>query len=1088
MVSMDGLMAWVLANGYTDEVGSGISGLNPTPTGFELITTSGTTLPFTIPNLHTHSNLNNILEKLSLDVNNKLLFDGQPIGNGGDFSNYALKNGDVNNDFLANNVTVKGNIMPSANGTQSIGSPTNRFKEIYVNEAKLSVNTLYLGDTPVMGTNQDTIVIKGDKDQSIAVKTTGIGTTNLISEGNVTLSTSGMNANVNVQATGQGANANLSATNQVNLNAPNINIQGTSTEVKGAMAVDSLTIRGDVTINGGATTIQSTIVPVEDNIIELNKGEVGYGVTAGRAGLKIDRGDADDYLIIFDETDNDSLKIGTDSVLKKVATENYVDNKIPTITSKADKVLNSVSGDIATLDTNGNLVDSGKKISDLVLNTTTINGKTLNSNITLNKSDIGLGNVPNIDTTNASSITNGTLPPAQLPVATSTTIGGVKAGTNITISADGTISSTANGSNNINDNLTTSTSNTYSIDKIVSLLANKQNKIIVSTTKPTDLTINNFWLDISSNTSYKLLRSNGTDYIQIGSSSGTDNQFEVVSTLPTENINTNKMYLLSSDNSINVYNGTTWNNYGGTNAGGGLTPEQETQISNIQYKQNISDNNLTTPIKQITPAINYLNSSLETAKTDINSKASADNVVNNSTFNSHVDSRNPHQTKISNLADVQVSTLLDGQSIIYDATNSIFKNATISGTTDEKVKLTASSTSSDYLSNLIDNTTIQIANNKIVAKTLDGLNVTLSELNNISGLNENIMTKFSNFANGGVQVYNGVFSSYANLLAFNFSTLTSGKTYLMYVSSDENHSNNGTTYMCNNTTNNSTQLPYYCGLSSATQRDLTVNKVSLTTEVKNILPQANMDLTGIAKTTDLNAYMKTSDYTGTGTTSVNVAKALQGMASTISQVDNSVNLSHSHPNKSYIDKLGEDANGKPTYNGSPIGSSTINSDTMLMSVYDPNKDGSVSMSDKLSSELTASNGTVYYKNNSGVVGWFQPPITPPETSSIRQLEFQNLTTNIPQIQDFYPALTDIKGITQIYEFIGGTSLTGLVADFTNILTINKTDNTITTSNGLKIQDNFNYTLTITDNTTYVVKESQMIDVNQYINISSISNS
>jgi hypothetical protein len=517
-----------------------------------------------------------------------------------------------------------------------------------------------------------------------------------------------------------------------------------------------------------------------------------------------------------------------------------------------------------------------------------------------------------------------------------------------------------------------------------------------------------------------------------------------------------------------------------------LTPEQETQISNIQYKQNISDENLTTPIKQITPAINYLKSSLETAKSDILAKANADNVVNNSTFNSHVSNNNPHQTKISNLADVQINTLLDGQSIVYDATNSIFKNATINGTNDEKVKLTAGSTSSDYLGNLIDNTTIQITNNKIVAKTLDGLNVTLSELNYISGLNENIMTKFSNFANGGVQVYNGVFSSYSNLLAFNFSTLTSGKTYLMYVSSDENHSNNGTTYMCNSTTNNSTQLPYYCGLSSATQRDLTVNKVSLTTEVKNILPQANMDLTGIAKTTDLSIYMKSGDYTGTGTTAVNVAKALQGMTSTISQVDNSVNLSHPHSNKPYLDKIGEDANGKPTYNGNPIGTSTTSPDTMLMSVYDPNKDGSVLMSDKLASELTASNGTMYYKNNSGVVGWVQPPITLPETSSIRQLEFQNLTTNVPQTQDFYPALTDTKGIAQIYEFIAGVSITELVADFTNSLITNKTDNILTNTNGQKIQDSYTFSLNSISNLfNCVAKESTVININDFAFVDSI---
>jgi hypothetical protein len=249
--------------------------------------------------------------------------------------------------------SLQGDIIPVTNGTQSIGSPTNRFKEIYVNEAKLSVNTLYLGDTPVMGTNQDTIVIKGDKDQSIAVKTTGIGTTNLISEGNVTLSTSGMNANVNVQATGSGANANLSATNQVNLTAPSVNIQGL-TNIIGNASVDNLTIRGNVVMNGESFVSNATTVQIEDNIIELNKNEVGYGVTAGRSGLKINRGDEDPYLIVYDETDK-NVKIGTDSVLKSIATEDYVNSKTPTNKTVLDK-FTEVSGQPYY---NGNAIGGG---------------------------------------------------------------------------------------------------------------------------------------------------------------------------------------------------------------------------------------------------------------------------------------------------------------------------------------------------------------------------------------------------------------------------------------------------------------------------------------------------------------------------------------------------------------------------------------------------------------------------------------------------------------------------------------------------------------------------------------------------------
>jgi hypothetical protein len=450
-----------------------------------------------------------------------------------DLTEYAKKNGNISESFSANNVTVQGNIVPTGNGTQDIGSPTNRFGKIYVNEAMLSTNTLYIGDTPVMGTNQDTIVIKADLDQSITMKSSGTGTTKVISESGVELSTSGMNADVNLKATGSGANTNLSATNQVNLNAPNVNITGNT-------SLDSLTIRGNLTVNGSTTTVNSTVVQVADNIMELNKNEVGYGVTAGKAGIKIDRGDADAMLLVFDESD-DNFKIGIDSNLKILSTQDYVDNKIATIPSggnsindsttsstttyssskidntyvkqvvgksliadteitrlstvtnydhtnvdnhmsnnnihvtttdknnwnnKIDKVLNSVSGDIATLDANGNILDGSKKISDLVLNTITINGKTLNSNITLNKSDIGLGNVPNTDTTNASNITTGVLPSAQLPIASSTSIGGVKAGSNITIASDGTISSTVSGGNNINDTLTTSTTNTYSIDKL----------------------------------------------------------------------------------------------------------------------------------------------------------------------------------------------------------------------------------------------------------------------------------------------------------------------------------------------------------------------------------------------------------------------------------------------------------------------------------------------------------------------------------------------------------------------------------------------------------------------------------------------
>lgn len=258
--------------------------------------------------------------------------------------------------YVGGNIIVDGDILASGNGTQNIGSPTNRFGAIYVNEAMLSTNTLYIGDTPILGTTDDTIMIKADPDQSITMKTSGVGTTKVISASGVELSTSGMNADVTVQATGSGSNANIGATNQVNLNAPHINIVGDA-DIAGNTALDNLTVRGNLVINGGSTTIESTTVQVEDNIIELNKNEVGYGVTAGKSGLKINRGDADDYLIVFDETD-DNLKIGTDSSLKSVSTKEYVDNKtvnkLETTNIKAGSNISvNVSGNDVTINSTG---------------------------------------------------------------------------------------------------------------------------------------------------------------------------------------------------------------------------------------------------------------------------------------------------------------------------------------------------------------------------------------------------------------------------------------------------------------------------------------------------------------------------------------------------------------------------------------------------------------------------------------------------------------------------------------------------------------------------------------------------------------
>lgn len=253
----------------------------------------------------------------------------------------ALK---IIDDKIPNLNAYDKNIIPSANNIYDIGSPTNRFKSIYVNEAYLSTNTLYIGDTPILGTSDDTIVIKADPDQSILMKTQGLGTTNLESQTGVMVTTSGTNADVKVQATGVNSKVRFSGTGGIELSS-NVSAQ------QDVAISGNLTITGNLVANGSNFTVNSTTVTTKDNIITLNQGEVGTGVTAGKAGIQIDRGDSADFLLIFDEAD-DKFKVGVvDGIFETLATREYVTTSLAGASSteaeklKTARTINGVSFD-----------------------------------------------------------------------------------------------------------------------------------------------------------------------------------------------------------------------------------------------------------------------------------------------------------------------------------------------------------------------------------------------------------------------------------------------------------------------------------------------------------------------------------------------------------------------------------------------------------------------------------------------------------------------------------------------------------------------------------------------------------------------
>lgn len=90
-----------------------------------------------------------------------------------------------------------------------------------------------------------------------------------------------------------------------------VNITGDTMTGNLTIAAD-LIVNGDAYINGTEFIVNTTHVSASDNIITVNAGEVGPGVTSGYAGITVDRGTEDNYFFLFDEQ-RDAFVIGTSS-------------------------------------------------------------------------------------------------------------------------------------------------------------------------------------------------------------------------------------------------------------------------------------------------------------------------------------------------------------------------------------------------------------------------------------------------------------------------------------------------------------------------------------------------------------------------------------------------------------------------------------------------------------------------------------------------------------------------------------------------------------------------------------------------------
>lgn len=111
---------------------------------------------------------------------------------------------------------------------------------------------------------------------------------------------------------------NCGAANNFTVNAQNVAINAagklTAAEIE---STGDLTVQGDLFVNGTQTIVDTASLAVTDNEVVVNNGEAGAGVTAGIAGIRVDRGSLPDARLIFDDS-TDQWKIGIEGSLSNI--------------------------------------------------------------------------------------------------------------------------------------------------------------------------------------------------------------------------------------------------------------------------------------------------------------------------------------------------------------------------------------------------------------------------------------------------------------------------------------------------------------------------------------------------------------------------------------------------------------------------------------------------------------------------------------------------------------------------------------------------------------------------------------------------
>jgi hypothetical protein len=131
-------------------------------------------------------------------------------------------------------------------------------------------------------------------------------------------------------------NSNYTITNKVN---PLANV---------IVETHTMFVNGNLLVGGNTTQVTKTDLYVTDNLITVNKGEIGAGVTLGRAGLEVDRGSFANVQLIYREDyqkwsiTNDGTTYANISATTGSGSLSVYDDKIPQLGGDLDTLSQSI--------------------------------------------------------------------------------------------------------------------------------------------------------------------------------------------------------------------------------------------------------------------------------------------------------------------------------------------------------------------------------------------------------------------------------------------------------------------------------------------------------------------------------------------------------------------------------------------------------------------------------------------------------------------------------------------------------------------------------------------------------------------------